>query len=479
MMDHILFNVQTKNRKESITMEKSTTKQEQHHYTARAGLVALGMKFRQLGIFRSMQACVQIAQKKVKYTPGEKVLDALITVLAGAHGLVEANKRVRPDRALQRAFGRTGCAEQSVISETLDACTAENVEQMRQAYQVIYQQHSAGYRHDYERALQLLDIDMTGQPCGNKAAFATKGYFAKQRNRRGRQLGRVLATWYEESVEDRVYDGKTQLPKVFQELVLAAEDVLGLDEVKRKRTILRTDGHGGSRDDVNWALARGYLIHTKEYSTERARKLAETVVTWHDDPKIAGRQVGWATAEAPEYVRPVKRIAVRTRKKNGQWGIGVLISTIPSEQIGLLARIPASHQPDPETTLLAYVYFYDLRGGGVETAIKQDKQGLGITKRNKKRFEAQQMMAQLNALAHNLIIWSRRWLAKTSNRIEHLGILRMVRDVFHLSGLVHFSSHGSIENITLNKADPYALDLCAGLLPLLAPLHVAVNLDEI
>jgi len=255
--------------------------------------------------------------------------------------------------------------------------------------------------------------------------------------------------------------------------------VLDLDEAKYKHTILRMDGHGGSQDDVNWALARGYHIHTKEYSTDRARKLAKTVMTWHDDPKIPGRQVGWVTAEPTEYIQPVKRIAVRIRKKNGQWGIGVLISTVPSEKIGLLAHIPASQWQDPVAILLAYVYFYDLRGGGVETAIKEDKQGLGITERNKKRFEAQQMMAQLNALAHNLIIWSRRWLAKTWDKIEHLGILRMIRDVFHLPGLVYFSSDGSIERITLHKADPYALGLCAGLPPLLASLHVAVNLDEI
>jgi hypothetical protein len=205
------------------------------------------------------------------------------------------------------------------------------------------------------------------------------------------------------------------------------------------------DGHGGSQGDVNWALERGYYVHTKEYSTNRARKLAETVVTWHNDPKIPGRQVGWVTAEPAEYVRSVKRIAVRTRKKNGQWGVGVLISTLPAKEITPLARIPTRQWQDPLTILFAYVYFYDLRSGGVETEIKEDKQGLGITKRNKKRFQAQQMMAQLNTLAHNLIIWSRRWLAQTWGQVENWSILRMVRDVFHLSGLVHFNSDGSIE----------------------------------
>ena len=460
-------------------MQQSTTKPKRCHFTARATLVALGLKIQQLGVFRPIAENVRVAQKVIKYTPVEKLKDALITILAGAHGLVEANKRVRPDRALQRSFGRNGCAEQSVISDTLDACTPENVEQMERAMQAIYQQQSAGHRHDYQQGYQLLDVDMTGQPCGRKAAFATKGYFAKQRNRRGRQLGRVLASWYREIVVDRLYDGKTQLPKAFQELVLAAEEVLGLDEAKRQRTILRADGHGGSRDDVNWALSRGYHIHTKEYSGDRARKLAETVDMWYDDPKVPGRQVGWVTAEVTEYIRPVKRIAVRTRKKNGQWGIGVLLSTLPPKVAVLLARMPIDRLQDPLAVLLAYVYFYDLRSGGVETEFKEDKQGLGITKRNKKRFEAQQMMVQLNALAHNLIVWSRRWLAQTYRKVERFGILRMVRDVFHLRGLIYFRDDGSIERIILDQADPYGPGLCTGLRRLLVPLQVDVSLGEI
>ncbi len=42
--------------------------------------------------------------------------------------------------------------------------------------------------------------------------------------------------------------------------------------------------------------------------------------------------------------------------------------------------------PTPVTPIWSAVYAYDLRGGAVETAIKGSKQGLGITKRNKKSF---------------------------------------------------------------------------------------------
>jgi hypothetical protein len=85
-------------------MAKCTTTQKQHNYLPLATLVALGTKFSQLGVFDAIARQVRIAQRMVKHTPLRKALDALITILADAHGRVEANKHVRPDRALQRAF---------------------------------------------------------------------------------------------------------------------------------------------------------------------------------------------------------------------------------------------------------------------------------------------------------------------------------------------------------------------------------------
>jgi hypothetical protein len=392
---------------------------------------------------------------------------------------VEINKRVRPDRGLQLAFGRAGCAEQSVVQDTLDACTAENVVQMQEAMKTIYRQHSQGYGHNYQQEWQLLDVDITGRPCGKKAAFASRGYFAKQRNRRGRQIGYVLATWYEEIVVERLFDGKTQLTAALQPLVAAAEETLALDEEKRQRTILRVDAGGGSVDDINGVLVQGYQVHGKDYSGQRARKLAESVVEWVDDPRGTGRQMGWVTAETDAYCRPIRRIAVRCRKRNGQWGIGVILSSLPPAVVLQLTGQSQEKISDPTTVLLAYVYFYDQRGGGVETEIKEDKQGLGTLKRNKKRFAAQQMVIQLEALAHNTLVWVRRWLLAHCPRAAQFGMLRLVRDVCHMNGLIIFDHLDRVRQIILNQADPLAQELCAGLLALLAQEQVAVTLGEI
>jgi hypothetical protein len=96
----------------------------------------------------------------------------LISILAGAHGLVEINTPLRAEVGLQRAFGRSRCAEQSVVQDTLNASTAEHVKQMDQAIDSMYRQQSQGYAPDYQASFQLLDVDMSGLLCGSKAGFA-------------------------------------------------------------------------------------------------------------------------------------------------------------------------------------------------------------------------------------------------------------------------------------------------------------------
>ena len=448
--------------------------------TPHASLAAVGIKVRQLDLFAPIREQVRIAQKTVKFTPTDKLYDAFIGSLAGAQGLVELNRRLRADPALQAAFGREACAEQSVVQDTLDACTEENVRQIQGALDQIYQAHSQGAHHDYAQEWQVLDVDMTGLPCGKKAVFATKGYFEKQKNRRGRQLGRVLATHYDEIVVDRLFPGNVQLVSTFPALVAAAEAALALDTERRQRTILRVDAGGGTIEHVNWALARGYQYHGKDFSHQRVETLAATVTHWYPDPRVPGREVGWVI-EASPYQRMVYRIAVRCRdprKAPGRWKTAVLLSTLAPTEILAVTGTPAAAKYDPATVLLAYIYFYDARGGGVETSIKEDKQGLGITRRNKKRFAAQQVLTQLNVLAHNVLIWARGWLAPAAPGVQRYGIRRLIRDVFGISGVLELDAARGVHRIVLNDADRLAHRLVAALQALVGAARMVVILGE-
>jgi hypothetical protein len=350
------------------------------HSTAHASLAALGVHLRHLDLFGPIREQVHIPQKTVRYPPTDKLYDACIALLAGAHGLVEINGRVRPDPALQAAFGRCACAEHSVVQDTLDACTTETVQQLEAAWNAIFRRQSQAYGHAYPTDWQILEVDMSGLPCGKKAAMATAGYFAKQRTRRGRQLGRVLATRSREIVVDRLFDGKTQLNTALLPLVVAAEATLELDAAKRERTLIRSDAGAGSISDINWLLMQGYFVVTKDYSTARARLLAAPVQDWVVAPRDAERQVGLVPVPATDYHagqyrRPITRVAVRCRLANGTWGVGVVVCSLPVAAACALAGLDPSAATDPTLAVLAYVYLYDQRGGGVETSFKEDKPG--------------------------------------------------------------------------------------------------------
>jgi hypothetical protein len=223
----------------------------------------------------------------------------------------------------------------------MSACTAENVLQLQHALDEIYRQHSQSVQHDYQASFHLLDVDMSGLPCGPKAAFATKGYEASQYHRRGRQLGRRLSTQYEEGVVDRLFAGNVQLIKALQPLVEAAETTLHLDEAKRARTIIRVDAGPGTLDDLNWLLARGYEIMAKEYSGRRVLRLARTVTEWVQDPDWSERSFGWVTEPPTGYVRPVRRLAVRCRRQDGIFAYGVLICSLSAQQVLAVLGHPA------------------------------------------------------------------------------------------------------------------------------------------
>lgn len=439
--------------------------EEQGDYSARASLALIGRSFRAMDLWPMVCEQVHIQQKVMQYQPQEKLLDCFINILAGGQGLIEIETLVRPDSVLQRAFGRSGCAEQSTISDTLDACDAQTSAQMRTALRAILRRYGQGCQHDYTRQRQVLDVDMTGWPGGCQGEGVEKAFFPDKVHRRGRQLGRVLATRYDEVVVDRLYPGKRQLESCLAELMGEAEGILDLrgDSVaaqnRRENTVLRVDGGGGTEADINWMLSRGYAIMVKLHNAKRTYKLAQSVETWVSDEKVPERQIGWVTRPTP-YVLPTRQLAIRHRKHGGkhtgEFGYSVLVFNVSDATLAELLGLSAPHEPLAAPAMFNALHFYDLRGGALETQFKGDKQGLGLAHRNKRRFYAQEMLVLLGQLAHNVVIWSRNRLAQTDPHFASFGIRRMVRDVFRIAGYVRCDPDGAIAQVALNPRHPCA-----------------------
>src|SRR5689334_3698482 len=90
------------------------------HDSAHASLCLLGWYLRRIGFFEPLERGLTLHQKVLAYTPAQKLEMLFVALLAGAKAVAHTGLVVRADPALQAAFGLPGCADQSVIAETLN-----------------------------------------------------------------------------------------------------------------------------------------------------------------------------------------------------------------------------------------------------------------------------------------------------------------------------------------------------------------------
>jgi hypothetical protein len=88
------------------------------------------------------------------------------------------------------------------------------------------------------------------------------------------------------------------------------------------------------------------------------------------------------------------------------------------------------------------------------------------------------MVVLLGVLAHNVIVWARRWLATHVPKMQLYGHKRMVRDVFHINGRLRRNVRGQLVEIVLNQAAPRVRGVARSLEVLLRPMHIVVNWGE-
>ena len=88
------------------------------------------------------------------------------------------------------------------------------------------------------------------------------------------------------------------------------------------------------------------------------------------------------------------------------------------------------------------------------------------------------MVTQLNALAHNVLVWAKRWLTEDNTQLKPIGFVRLMRDVFTTTGQLLFDEYGQLVEIRLNDADSIVRPWIQALQQLLKSQQVAVNLGK-
>jgi hypothetical protein len=290
-----------------------------------------------------------------------------------------------------------------------------------------------------------LDIDLTPLPISKHAEGSTKGKFGKK-GRYGRQLARVHAPQYHETLFSRVYPGKQESSPAYVPTLTALETFLDLTPAQKQRTVLRSDAGFGSDANVNHALTAQWQVLTKNKGGRRPQAFARKVADGDWQSLGSDRWVAQAVAP-PTYVRPAQCLVLRWLTPSALVKYAIVLCSITTWAMA-------------ET-----IAHYDDRGA-CETEIQADKGGLKMERRRKKRLAAQEALILLTDVAHNLLAWVPQWMFP-GEPLADFGTTRLVEDVFHLPGRLFFH-HERLSEVQLNRLHPHAEAVAAGLERLLS-----------
>ena len=149
------------------------------HY---APLAALCAHFQQNHVLEPLEQ-VSISMKVRDFSPASKLIQIMLSMLAGCGPLYEVNPRLQSERGLAKIWGWDRFADQSSLSRTMDALTLKQIDQLRQSVGQIWHACSQVTAHDW-RGYLWLDFDLSGLPCSPRAQASQKGYFSGKKTSR-------------------------------------------------------------------------------------------------------------------------------------------------------------------------------------------------------------------------------------------------------------------------------------------------------
>lgn len=120
---------------------------------------------------------VAIPIKTVDHSPYSKLNQVFLSILTGCQYLSEVNTRLGLESTLAQLLRIDRFADQSTLSDALDALTQMNLRELDRSVAQICARCSRTLRHDW-RGLLWMDFDLSGLPCGKQAEGGTKGYFS-------------------------------------------------------------------------------------------------------------------------------------------------------------------------------------------------------------------------------------------------------------------------------------------------------------
>ena len=286
--------------------------------TSHAMLVPWGFFAQRIGLVQSLEG-VPISQRRRKYTPQTKLIEFLVSILAGCAYLQDISRAPHPldqDSVVAQAWKQEGWADYSGVSRTLKACTEETVIAVKEALEIVSRPfiEREVMLALLDREVLVYDGDLTGRPVSSTsttypgAAFGWMsdavqlGYQAALVSLHSPTYGRL---WL--SVEQ--HPGDTVSSSQAEALVQAAE--------------ARTGARPRRRTDLLAERIKQHRALLQEAEMKQARAQSRLQETRHDLAQVEQDRQMWAQEVAELEVmywarnrpeRPHSRLAQARRR---------------------------------------------------------------------------------------------------------------------------------------------------------------------
>jgi hypothetical protein len=144
--------------------------------TQYAPLVALTAHYQSKQVLQPLQNVSSLTKQR-DFSLSDKLIQVLLSMLAGCETLSEITSKLRPEVGLAQLWGWPTLADQSTLSRTLDQLSLMQIDQLRRATTQIWRSFSQINQHNWHGFLWL-EYDLSGLPCSARAEASHKGFFS-------------------------------------------------------------------------------------------------------------------------------------------------------------------------------------------------------------------------------------------------------------------------------------------------------------
>lgn len=351
------------------------------------------------GLFSMLKDRLHVPMKTVKYTPTDKVVEFMASLVAGCQHTVSINHRLVPDTELAKeCIGKPRFADQSGINRLLRSFTQENLQELEEVYHQYHLRHGLARRHPRNEIL-IVDLDMMGLKAeGETYEGTSKGYFPGERGAKGYQCSFAYVHGYREGLGFVLGPGNAREAHHMNDILDLVEK--RLEGRPPGRILLRGDGAHGTSPYVKEALERGYLTLFKGKLPQSARKYAQYVEEWKPLKDDA-----WGGESTLNRIRgcpyPLRVVVFRKAEEDGAWRYWHLITNLPRDKYPL--------------ERLMGLYF---AREGAEAYVKTDKSGLHLRNLRTRRLNGIKAALALTLLTHNLILHALKAVFKPPLKVK-------------------------------------------------------------